>query len=133
MTKKERAEIRKYAKTLSDEALEAEYYKSVYESLGSKTERMYELGYDIQDIEDQDKFEMYSCERSDVLGMICEERGIELWKKESNEEADAPEDFDAHSCRAEADAYGYCQVCGAIVHGSAADYEEHGYDPPGTY
>ena len=43
------------------------------------------------------------------------------------------EDPDAHSCRAEADSSGYCQVCGAIVHGSLADYEEHGYDPPGTY
>ena len=37
---------------------------------------------------------------------------------------------DVHSCRAEADAYGFCQVCGAIVHGSLADYELHGYDPP---
>lgn len=42
------------------------------------------------------------------------------------------EDPDTHSCRAEADSSGYCQVCGAIVHGSPADYEEHGYDPPGT-
>ena len=40
---------------------------------------------------------------------------------------------DAHSCSANADALGYCQVCGAIVHGSVADYEVHGYDPPGTY
>ena len=39
---------------------------------------------------------------------------------------------DAHSCREYADAYGYCQVCGAVVHGSPADYEIHGYDPPGT-
>ena len=39
---------------------------------------------------------------------------------------------DAHSCREYADAEGYCQVCGAIVHGSSADYEIHGYDPPGT-
>ena len=40
------------------------------------------------------------------------------------------DDYDAHSCRAEADAYGYCQWCGAIVSGTSADYEEHGYDPP---
>ena len=37
---------------------------------------------------------------------------------------------DAHSCRAECDAYGYCQVCGAIVSGTSADYSERGYDPP---
>ena len=42
-------------------------------------------------------------------------------------------DPDAHSCRAEANEYGICTVCGAIVSGSSADYELHGYDPPGTY
>ena len=39
------------------------------------------------------------------------------------------EEPDAHSCRANSDSYGYCQICGSIIHGSAADYEEHGYDP----
>lgn len=47
---------------------------------------------------------------------------------------DAPhEEYDAHSCSAEADEFGFCTVCGAIVHGSQADYELHGYDPPDTY
>lgn len=39
-------------------------------------------------------------------------------------------ELDVHSCRAEADEYGICKVCGAIVHGTTADYELHGYDPP---
>ena len=43
------------------------------------------------------------------------------------------EEYDAHSCSAEADEFGFCTVCGAIVHGSQADYELHGYDPPDTY
>ena len=38
-------------------------------------------------------------------------------------------DPDAHSCRAEANEYGICQCCGAIVSGTIADYELHGYDP----
>ena len=38
-------------------------------------------------------------------------------------------DPDAHSCRAEANDYGICQWCGAIVSGTLADYELHGYDP----
>ena len=47
---------------------------------------------------------------------------------------DAPhEEYDAHSCSAEADEFGFCTVCGAIVHGSQADYDLHGYDPPDTY
>lgn len=37
--------------------------------------------------------------------------------------------FDAHSCRAEADAYGVCQWCGALVYGSPAYCEAHGCDP----
>ena len=39
-------------------------------------------------------------------------------------------DPDAHSCRAEANDYGICTWCGAIVSGTSADYELHGYDPP---
>ena len=39
------------------------------------------------------------------------------------------QDPDAHSCRAEASPYGICQWCGAIVSGTTADYELHGYDP----
>ena len=41
-------------------------------------------------------------------------------------------EIDAHSCRANSDGYGYCTVCGAVIHGSAADYDVHGYDPPET-
>lgn len=40
------------------------------------------------------------------------------------------QDPDAHSCRTEASDYGICSVCGAIVSGTLADYELHGYDPP---
>lgn len=34
---------------------------------------------------------------------------------------------DSHNCRAEADAYGICSVCGAIIPGSCADHDLHGY------
>lgn len=37
---------------------------------------------------------------------------------------------DAHSCRAEADDYGYCTWCGALVYGTSAYYEETASDPP---
>lgn len=43
---------------------------------------------------------------------------------------DHPEEiYDSHSCSANSDEWGYCSVCGAVVHGSVADYELHGYDP----
>lgn len=37
---------------------------------------------------------------------------------------------DSHNCRANDNGSGYCSVCGAIIPGTLADYEEHGYDPP---
>lgn len=39
------------------------------------------------------------------------------------------DEIDVHCCRLEASDYGICQVCGAIVSGTSADYELHGYDP----
>ena len=36
---------------------------------------------------------------------------------------------DAHNCRENASPNGICMVCGAILKGSSADYEQHGYDP----
>lgn len=83
MKKSEKNALRKWAKALTDEELEKEYYKSVYDCLGSKTEEMYELGYDILDIEEQEELENYLCEKSDILEALCGERGIELWKEEN--------------------------------------------------
>lgn len=82
MKRGEKTKIKNWARKLSDEELEKEYYKSVYDCLGSQTEDMYELGYDIQDILEREKYEDYLCEYSDVIEMICQERGIELWKEE---------------------------------------------------
>ena len=82
MTRKERNEIVKFAEKLNDEELEKEYYNAVYRSLGSQCEDMYELGYDIADIVEREKYEKYLGKRADLLGALCEQRGIKLWKKE---------------------------------------------------
>ena len=84
MTRKEKNEIVKWAKALSDDQLETEYYKAAYNCLGSATERMYELGYDIQDIIEREKYEDYLCERADVLETVCQQRGIKLWEEKDN-------------------------------------------------
>ena len=81
MTQKQRNEIIKWASTLTDDELEGEYYDAVYDSLGSQTEEMYELGYDIADILEREEYEDYLDQRSDLLGRLCEERGIKLWEK----------------------------------------------------
>ena len=82
MTKKERNEIIKFAEKLTDEELEKEYYDAVYDSLGSLTDDMYELGYDIADIVEREKYEKYLGQRADLLEYLCEQRGIKLWVKE---------------------------------------------------
>lgn len=86
MTRKERNEIIKFAEKLTDEELEKEYYNAVYSSLGSQCEDMYELGYDIADIVEIEKYEKYLGQRADLLGALCEQRGIKLWERSDESE-----------------------------------------------
>lgn len=79
MKKADRNALTKWAETLTNEKLENEYYNSVFESLGSQTEDMYELGYDMVDIEERRKYEKYLAEKCDLLERLCEKRGIKLW------------------------------------------------------
>ena len=81
MKKSEKNAIIKWAKTLTNEQLEKEYYDSVFDSLGSQVEIMYERGYDMVDIIEREKHERFICERSDILEYLCEERGIKLWEQ----------------------------------------------------
>lgn len=76
MKLKEKNNLIKWANTLSDKELKDEYYEAVYDSLGSQTDKMYELGYDMRDIEEQEAYEKYLCEKADILENICVERGI---------------------------------------------------------
>lgn len=82
MKRLERNSLIKWANTLSDKELKDEYYKAVYDSLGSQTDKMYELGYDMRDIEEQEEYEKYLCEKVDILENICVERGIGLWDED---------------------------------------------------
>lgn len=88
MKKSEKNAILKWGETLTNEELEKEYYDSVLDSLGSETDEMYELGYDIRDIEEREKYERFLCEKSDILESLCKDRGIRLWegKQETNNE-----------------------------------------------
>lgn len=80
MTKSERNQITKWANTLTNEELEEEYYRAVFATLGSEAEEMYERGYDMVDILEREKFEKWLGQKSDLLEMLCEERGIKLWE-----------------------------------------------------
>ena len=47
---------------------------------------MYELGYDMRDIEEQEEYEKYLCEKADILENICVERGIGIWNEDKEED-----------------------------------------------
>lgn len=81
MTRKERNTLVKWAKGLSDAELETEYYNAVYDSLGSQTEAMYEMGYDMRDIQDREEYEKFLSNKADILENECSMRGIKLWEK----------------------------------------------------
>ena len=90
----------------------------------------------------EDELQLFQVEANDAYQaeeyfkqFIRDMSGIEIYSIGSSEpvDEDSCQEPDAHSCSAEADEFGCCTVCGAIVHGSLADYELHGYDPPDTY
>ena len=87
MKRLERNSFIKWTNTLSDKKLKDKYYAAVYDSLGSQTDEMYELGYDMRDIKEREWYEKYLCEKADSIENICVERGIGLWDedKENNE------------------------------------------------
>ena len=78
MKLKDRNILIKWAKNLSDEELEDKYYEAIFDSLGSITEKMYDLGYDMRDIKEQEEYEKYRHDKADILGWLCEQRGIQL-------------------------------------------------------
>jgi hypothetical protein len=80
MNLKLKNEIIKFCNSLSDDDLLNEYYDAVYDSLGSLTDKMYELGYDISDILEREKYEKYKMERADIIENECIKRELELWQ-----------------------------------------------------
>lgn len=81
MKRLEKQVLLNWARQLSDQELEEEYYKAALDSLGSEAEEMYDRGYDPADIQEQEQYEKYKCEKADILESVCIERGIKLWEK----------------------------------------------------
>lgn len=81
MNLKQKNQMLESVRALSNEELESLYYKSLYDCLGSDIEEMIELDYSLRDIEERRKYEKYLCEKCSLLGSVCIERGIELFKE----------------------------------------------------
>lgn len=76
----ERNEIIRLVHGLSNEEIEREYYDTVYDSLNNQSEKMYEMCYDIKDIVEEEEIQEYLSEKADLLGRLCDRRGIKLWE-----------------------------------------------------
>lgn len=80
MNLKSKNEIINYCSALSNDELLEEYYSAIYDTEGSLVDKMYDLGYDILDILERERYEKYKCERADIIENECYKRGLELWQ-----------------------------------------------------
>lgn len=83
MRKSEKNKILQTVALWNDSKLEGEYYKRAFDCLGSQAERMFEAGFDISDVKEQEQIEKENCEYSDFLASICDARGIRLWHNDA--------------------------------------------------
>ena len=81
MIKSEKNKIIKWADSVSNEELEKAYYDTVFSSLGSQCDDMYDLGYEMSDILERQEYEKFLSQKADVLEVLCVKRGIKLWVK----------------------------------------------------
>lgn len=81
MLKKDKQAIYEWAAGLNDEQLKKEWWDTISKTLGSQAEEMYERGYDIEDIREQQKIEKYYSEESELLENLCKKRGITVWEE----------------------------------------------------
>lgn len=79
MTKSEKDNIIKWSNSVSNKELERIYYDTVFDTLGTQTDSMFELGYDIVDILEREKYEKFMRQKADLLEILCVKRGIKLW------------------------------------------------------
>ena len=75
---KEKNEILNSVAFMNDTELK-DYTESImFDCLGSEADIMIERGYEEIDIIERQKYEKYLSEKSDILIMCCEKRGINL-------------------------------------------------------
>lgn len=81
MTKQDKTKCFERFAMMNDDKLLSEYHEQLLNTLGTQTDKMYELGYSMEDIKERERFEK---EISDELH-LCEEclnkRGIDIWPK----------------------------------------------------
>ena len=79
MTKKIISQIRLECESLTDEELKNKAYDAIYDSLGTQVDAMVEFGYDASDIADCVEYESFVRNYSELIQLLCDERGIILF------------------------------------------------------
>lgn len=102
------------APTLADAFKQIKDNPNIILPKGHYVDDSFAPSYEVEQIEEVRS--LYNDNRPDSVAVNC-----------SSEEDD---DEDAHNCKENATEYGICEVCGAILPGTRADYELHSYDPP---
>lgn len=80
MKRKEKNEILNSVAFMNDTELKDYTESAMFDCLGSEADIMLERGYEEIDIIERRKYEKYLSEKSNILLMCCEKRGINLWE-----------------------------------------------------
>ena len=81
MTKQDKAKCFERFAMLNDDQLLSEYHEQLLNTLGTQTDRMYELGYSMEDIKEREKFEKEMSEELHLYEECLNKRGIDIWPK----------------------------------------------------
>lgn len=81
MKRLEKNSLIRWANTLTDKELKDKYYEAVYDSLGSQTDEMYELGYDMRDIKEQEEYKIISVKKLTSWRIYVRNVGLEYGMK----------------------------------------------------
>ena len=81
MKRKEKNEILNSVAFMNDTELKDYTESAMFDCLGSEADIMLEREYEEIDIVERRKYEKYLSEKSDILIMCCEKRGINLFDR----------------------------------------------------
>lgn len=72
--------IIKECNSMNDDQLIDYYHEILLRTLGSQVEDMYNLGYDMVDVEERISYEKYLIEELDIIEGLLKQRNLDPWK-----------------------------------------------------
>ena len=81
MTKQDKARCFERFAMMNDNQLLNEYHEQLLNTLGTQTDRMYELGYSMEDIKERERFEKEMSDELHLCEKCLNKREINIWPK----------------------------------------------------